>query len=70
MRKERKRIGIKNERGSITLFVLLSGLFFLLLVTSVSIYVTNKATAQEDEYQKIKQGYESVTPDIDENAEK
>ncbi len=49
---------LKNEKGSITLFVLLSCLFFLAIVTSVGVYLRNKETAVEQQYQQIKQSYE------------
>ena len=55
-----KEIQKKSERGSITLFVLLACLFFLLTVTSVGMFVKNKENAVEAEYQKIKQSYQNV----------
>ena len=52
----RKRY-IRDNRGSITLFVLLSCLFFLITITSVGIFVKNKESAVESDYQRIKQSY-------------
>ena len=49
---------MKNERGSVALFVLLSMLFFLAIVTSVGISVQNKETRLDAEYAKIKANYE------------
>ena len=47
----------RSNKGSITLFVLLSCLFFLVLVTSTTIYVKNKSIAQDSQYQQIKEKY-------------
>lgn len=48
----------KNEKGSIALFVLVSALFFLVIVGSVSISARNRLAATDIEYQKIKSSYE------------
>ena len=48
----------KNEKGSISLFVLLSALFFLAVVTSVSISFKNKERSIDSQFEKIKSGYE------------
>lgn len=49
---------MKNERGSISLFVLLSALFFLVVVTSVGVSLNNKETRIDAEFAKIKASYE------------
>lgn len=49
---------MKNERGSISLFVLLSALFFLVVVTSVGVSFKNKETRIDTEFAKIKASYE------------
>lgn len=49
---------MKNERGSISLFVLLSALFFLVVVTSVGVSLKNKETRIDSEFAKIKESYE------------
>lgn len=49
---------IISENGSIALFVLLSLLFFLVVVTSVGISMKNKQEAVEKEEQVIKNNYE------------
>ena len=48
----------KNERGSISLFVLLSALFFLVVVTSVGVSFKNKERSIDSQFEKIKAGYE------------
>ena len=49
---------LKKQEGSISLFVLLSCLFFLVTVTSVAINVKNKEAAIDSEISKIKANYE------------
>ena len=49
---------MKNERGLISLFVLLSALFFLVVVTSVGISFKNKEAKIDTELEKIKESYE------------
>ena len=55
----------RSNKGSITLFVLLSCLFFLVLVTSTTIYVKNKSIAQDSQYQQIKEKYAKRPVEID-----
>ena len=52
-------MNIKSEKGSVTLFVLISCMFFLASVTCVQIYMQNKQIAVDREYTKVKQNYES-----------
>lgn len=54
-KKSRKR---RNQRGSIALFVLLSLLFFLVIVTSVGVSSKNKVGNIEAQYKQIKAKYE------------
>ena len=49
---------VKNQKGSISLFVLLSALFFLVMVTSVGVNVKNKEVSVNTNYQQIKAKYE------------
>ncbi len=49
---------LKNEKGSVALFVLLTCLFFLIVVTSVGVSIRNKETSFNTQYEKIKSGYE------------
>ena len=48
----------RDERGSITIFVLASCLFFLVSVTGVQVYTKNKQIALEEDYIQIKKSYE------------
>ena len=57
---------LREDRGSITIFVLASCLFFLISVTGVQVYTKNKQIALEDDYIQIKKTYEQ---DLD-NEEK
>ena len=56
---------LKNENGSITLFVLLAILFFLIVIFSVFLVSSNKKQAQTSEVDKIKQEYEKSINNID-----
>ena len=56
---------LKNEKGSITLFVLLAILFFLIVIFSVFMVSSNKKQAQTSEIDKIKQEYEKAVDNID-----
>lgn len=49
---------LKSERGSITIFVLASCLFFLISTVGVQAYTKNKQIAQETDYKQIKETYE------------
>lgn len=53
-------INIKSQKGSITLFVLASLLFFIATVTSVQMYMNSKKVAIEKEYRQIKANYEQT----------
>lgn len=49
---------IKKQEGAISLFVLLSLLFFLVVVTSVAVSTKNKSTRIDAQIAKIKEAYE------------
>ncbi|MBR0427941.1 MAG: BspA family leucine-rich repeat surface protein [Clostridia bacterium] len=49
---------VKNENGSISLFVLLSALFFLVVVTSVGVSFKNKEASIDAQFEKTKSSYE------------
>ena len=49
---------VKNEKGSISLFVLLSALFFLVVVTSVGVSLKNKEAGIDAQFEKTKLSYE------------
>ena len=48
----------KSEKGSITLFVLASCIFFIASVTCVQMYLNNKERAINQEYKQVKSNYE------------
>ena len=49
---------LKNEKGSITLYVLISMVFFIVVVYGVYFNTTNKAQKQNKEIEKIQKQYE------------
>ena len=51
---------IKKEKGSVTLFVLVSMLFFMFVLVGMYVNTSNKVAKQEREVNKIKQSYEQV----------
>lgn len=59
----------KNDRGSITLFVLIGMLFFT--VVSVNVYTSNsnKIQAQQKELSKTQQEYQVTDEEIEEKYE-
>ena len=54
-------INLRNEKGSITLFVLISCLFFVASVACVQMYMQSKKIAVDREYRAIKSNYEGNT---------
>lgn len=59
-------INLKSEKGSITLFVLISCMFFVASVACVQMYMQSKQTAVDREYKQIKSNYEGNN--LDENV--
>ena len=49
---------LKNEKGSISLFVLLAALFFLVVVTGVGVSLKNKEAEIDAHFEKTKTSYE------------
>ena len=58
-------INFRNEKGSITIFVLVSCMFFIASVACVQMYMQSKRVAVDREYRQIKFNYEGNT--LDEN---
>ena len=54
-------INLRNQKGSITLFVLISCLFFVASVACVQMYMQSKKIAVDREYRAIKSNYEGNT---------
>ena len=61
-----KKINRKNERGAITLFVLIACLFFALILTGVYVSTLNKMQAQEQQVDQIQENYARQLENIDE----
>lgn len=59
-------INFRNQKGSITLFVLISCMFFVASVACVQMYMQSKKSAVDREYRQIKSNYEGNT--LDENV--
>ena len=53
-----KKLNKKNQRGSVSLFILVSALFFLVVVLGVGITLRNKEAAMNTQFQRIKENYE------------
>ncbi len=54
----KKKSRIKDQTGSITLFVLVSMIFFTMIVTALYVNTNYKVQAQERETKKIQQTYQ------------
>ena len=60
-----KMIDKQKQRGSITLFVLISVLFFIVIAIATYTQISNKATAQEKELNNIEEKYEVTDDEIE-----
>ncbi|HCC03456.1 MAG TPA: hypothetical protein DEP51_01160 [Clostridiales bacterium] len=58
-------MNLKSQKGSITLFVLVSCLFFLASVACVNLYMQSKQVAVDREYRQIKANYEKDINNMD-----
>ena len=65
MKKEKKFLELKNENGSITLFVLIAMLFFLIVALGIYFGSQNKLQSQISEIDEIKNNYEISDDDLD-----
>lgn len=54
---------VKEQKGSITLFVLLSILFFMIVLVGLFMNSNNRMQKQEKEIDRIQESYNSVDPD-------
>ena len=55
----------KNEKGTITLYVLLACLFFLFVLSGIYILNLNKMQAQEENLRQIQENYSKQVEDMD-----
>lgn len=56
-------VNLRSEKGSITLFVLVSCMFYIASVTCVQMYMQTKRVAVDREYRQVKANYELNTLD-------
>ena len=61
---------IKEEVGSITLFVLISFIFFLIVCIFIYLNINNKKISQTEEIKHIEKNYESTNEVLEEKYEK
>ena len=59
----------KKQKGSITLFVLISVLFFIIIAIAIYTQISNKTIAQERELDNIKEKYEVTDEDLEQEYE-
>jgi len=57
-------ISLKNNKGAITLYILVSLLFFIIAIVNVQTSVKTKEARIESEYQKIQSSYEQDANEI------
>lgn len=62
-------INLKSQKGAITLFVLVSCMFFVASVVCVEMYIQSKKIAVDREYRQIKQNYENSINNDDSEEE-
>lgn len=63
MKKNKVKQYIKQEKGAITSYVLLSMLFFLVVISGIYFNTNNKMQKQEKEINKIQQEYQKNNPE-------
>ena len=63
MKKNKVKQSIKQEKGAITSYVLLSMLFFLVVISGIYFNTNNKMLKQEKEINKIQQEYQKNNPE-------
>ena len=61
---------VKEEVGSITLFVLISFIFFLIVCIFIYLNINNKKISQTEEIKQIEKNYESTNEVLEEKYEK
>ena len=49
----------KDDKGAITLYILMTIVFFFIAIVNVQIYFKNKEISLNQEYEQIKSSYES-----------
>ena len=64
--KYKNKIKNKQERGAITLFVLLACLFFVFILTGTYLSNLNRLQVQEQEVKQIQENYAKEINDVEE----
>ena len=64
--KRKRKFKLKNERGSVTLFVLIAMLFFLIVGLIIFMSNMNNSTSQQRDVKKIQSEYNVNTSELDE----
>ena len=59
-------INLRNNKGSVTIFVITTCLFFIVALTTVGMHMQAKKIAVDREYKKIKESYEKDVQNISE----
>ena len=57
---------IKKEKGSITLFVLIALLFFIIICIFIYTNINNKKISQNEELKQIEKNYETTNEALEE----
>ena len=57
-------INLKNNKGAITLYILVSLLFFIIAIVNVQANIKTKESSVELEYQKIKASYQKDANEV------
>ena len=61
---------IKKEKGSITLFVLIALLFFIIICIFIYTNINNKKISQNEELKQKKKNYETTNEVLEEKYQK
>lgn len=57
-------INLKSNKGAITLYILVSLLFFIIAIVNVQTHLKTKEASVESEYQKIKASYQQDANEV------
>ncbi len=60
----------KSEKGSVTLFVLIALIFFLIIGIFIFININNNKTSQAEEIKQIEKNYETTSEELEQKYEK
>ena len=69
MNSQKKHFNFKNDSGSVTLFVLIAMIFFLIVCFFIYTNSNNKKISQMKELEQLKKNYESSIDEIDDKYE-